>query len=55
MKSQIVNKIDSGKYFYKERDGRSCTDVYRAASDICTVERYYCQNKSIPSLQNLIV
>ena len=55
MKAQIVHKNDKGEYFSKQRDGRSYTDVYTAASDMYTVERYYHPNKSILSLGNLVV
>ena len=53
MKVQIVYKNDMDEYFYKERDGRSYTDVHTTASDIYTDET--CRNKGIPSLRNLIV
>ena len=54
MKAQIVHKNNRDEYFCKERDDRSYTDVHTAASNIYTVERYYRQNESIPSLGNLI-
>lgn len=55
IKAQIVHKNDKGEYFSKQRDGRSYTDVYTAASDMYTVERYYHPNKSILSVGNLVV
>ena len=54
-KTQLVHKNKSGEYFFKEKDGRSYTNVHTATSNIYTVGRYYRRNKSILLLWNLIV
>ena len=56
LKAQIAHQNEKGEYYYKERDrGNDHNDVIVPSSNICTVERYYRHNKSIPSLRHLIV
>ena len=55
LKAQVVHQNEKGVYYYKERDRGNDHNVIVPTSNICTVERYYRHNKSIPSLRHLIV
>eukprot|EP00794_Sanderia_malayensis_P002937 gene2937-3394_t len=49
-----VHKSSKG-FYYKQRDGRAYENVLVCESDVYSIERYYRQNKSIPSLRRMIV
>eukprot|EP00794_Sanderia_malayensis_P002387 gene2387-2747_t len=49
-----VHKSSKG-FYYKQRNGRAYENVLVCESDVYSIECYYRQNKSIPSLRRMIV
>ena len=53
--TKIVHNNIDGSFYYNERNGRQYNVVNIDTKDVCTVERYYRQNKSLVGLKRLIV